>query len=147
MAILAIFSYLLFVFSLRYGAIGLVAEEKSIFFPETNTSVKVELAVSAAERKRGLMNRKKLEKNKGMLFVFSSADRQSFWMKNTLIPLDLIFFDDNWRIVDIKKNFAPCVNNPCEIYSSAVPAKYVLEINAGLADKDGIKVGQPAEIK
>ena len=96
---------------------------------------------------RGLMERESLAEDRGMIFIFSDEKIRSFWMKNTLIPLDLIFMAADGRVVDIKKDFLPCQSDPCETYSSAGPAKYVLEINAGQVDKNNIKPGDPAIIK
>jgi hypothetical protein len=82
-----------------------------------------------------------------MLFVFPAEATQSFWMKNTKIPLDIIFVSAAGKIVDIKNNFLPCLVSDCPSYTSAVPAQYVLEINGGLAQKRGIKIGDLLQIK
>jgi hypothetical protein len=120
-------------------------QEMQVFFPQSQAIFKVEIASSPIKRTRGLMWRQNLPVDHGMLFVSSSAEIQSFWMKNTLIPLDIIFIDADGKIVDIKRNFLPCKNDPCESYSSVRPAKYVLEINAGQAEK--IKIGDTMNIK
>ena len=62
-------------------------------------------------------------------------------MKNTLIPLDIIFIDKDWKIVSIQKNAQPCKADPCELFTSGGAAKYVLEINGGLSEKLGIESG------
>ena len=67
-------------------------------------------------------------------------------MKNTLIPLDIIFIDKNFNIVNIIQNTQPCTKEPCQIYSSLKPVQYVIETNAGFADKNNIKIGQKIEI-
>jgi uncharacterized protein len=109
--------------------------------------VYIEIADDPQERNRGLMFRKSLESNSGMLFVFEDTANRSFWMKNTLIPLDMIFIDNNLRIVDIKQNVQPCLHeNPCPSYPSIKPAKYVLEVNAGFVQQNNIKVGDRLEI-
>ncbi len=77
------------------------------------------------------MNRSFLCPDCCMLFVFEQSARQSFWMKNTLIPLDLVFLDANYSVVDVKNNFSPCTRDPCEVYASKAPARYVVEVNAG----------------
>jgi hypothetical protein len=146
LAISAVMAYLL-VILFRAADANSITMEKEVIFPEAGASFKVELAISPAERIRGLMGRKTLEAGRGMLFVFSLIEKQSFWMKNTLIPLDLVFLDSDYLVVDIKKNFLPCRSDFCEIYFSAAPAKYVLEINAGLVDEKGISIGQKAEIR
>lgn len=111
-----------------------------------NKEVKVEIADEPYEHARGLMFRKSLGQNEGMLFIFSDEEYRTFWMKNTLIPLDLIFIDSNLEIVDIKQDFQPCEQEPCETYTSLGPALYVLEVNAGFAERNGIKAGDSVAI-
>ncbi len=108
--------------------------------------VKVEIADEPYEHARGLMFRKKLAEDGGMLFILSDEDYRTFWMKNTLIPLDLIFIDRNAKIVDIKQDFQPCKQEPCETYTSKVPAMYVLEVNGGFTERNGIKAGDSVAI-
>ena len=102
-------------------------------------SVVAEIADDNMERAIGLMNRTSLEENNGMLFVWEDESPRSFWMKNTLIPLDMIFISANGTIVDIT-TMQPCKTLFCESYKSK-PAKYVLEVNAGFVEKHGVKVG------
>ena len=106
----------------------------------------VEIADSGIKRTIGLMNRTSLPQSSGMLFIFGSEDTVSFWMKNTLIPLDMIFISEKWEILNIKKKAQPCKVLDCETYSSDQPVKYVLEINGGLSDKFGIKEGDKVKI-
>ena len=89
---------------------------------------------------KGLMFRKNLLENEAMLFVFNQEGNHSFWMKNTLISLDIIFLDKNKKVVDIAKNTQPCQSDECPSYRNQQPAKYVLEIKAGLAEKIGLKI-------
>ena len=105
----------------------------------------VEIAKTEAQRQKGLMNRKELDRNKGMLFVFEKEEVHSFWMKNTLIPLDIIWIDSNGKIVFISQNAQPCHSFICPSVVPPNKAKYVLEINAGICQETGIKVGD--EIK
>ncbi len=88
----------------------------------------VELARTNIERQYGLMFRDKLCDNCGMLFIFDGEDRHSFWMKNTRIPLDMIFINSNLKIVDIL-HAVPCVEDPCKSYVPNENARYVLETN------------------
>ena len=106
-----------------------------------NDCFSVELAQTQEERSRGLMNRETLDQNQGMLFIFDEEKERSFWMKNTLIPLDIIWINKDMEVVDIKKNAQPCVQEECEIFESSNKAKYVLELNAGQSDKTNIKIG------
>ena len=102
--------------------------------------INVEIADDNAEMEKGLMFREKLNENEGMLFVFGEEALHAFWMKNTLIPLDIIFIDENFDIIDIK-HAVPCKAEPCELYKPSKPAKYVLEVNEGFAEKNSIGVG------
>lgn len=103
-----------------------------------NVFFDVEIAQTSEERAKGLMFRESMPENYGMLFVFDDDAPRSFWMKNTLIPLDMIFIDGNMTVVDVK-NAVPCKEDPCSTYSAH--GKFVLEINAGLAEKNGIRAG------
>ncbi|SDD54157.1 hypothetical protein SAMN04488071_0764 [Kordiimonas lacus] len=98
----------------------------------------VELALTPPAQARGLMFRAKLDPDKGMLFIFPEADMRSFWMKNTLIPLDIIFIRENGTIINIVENAEPRTLTPRE---SLAPAVAVLEIAGGRARALGIKPG------
>ncbi len=104
-------------------------------------------AKTPEEISKGLMFYKQLEKNKGMLFVFKKEGVYPFWMKNTLIPLDIIWIDENNKIVFIKNNAEPCKELNCENINPKVNAKYVLEINAGISKNIGLKIGDKAIIE
>jgi len=108
-----------------------------------DTSFYVELADDDNLRALGLMYRKKMSDEDGMLFIFPDAQLRAFWMKNTLLPLDILYFDANKKIVSISENTPPCKNTSsrCPNYPSKKPTKYVLEINAGLSKKYGFKPG------
>ncbi len=110
-----------------------------IYFPDGD-SVTAELAVTPEERAQGLMFRKKIEYDQGMLFIFDREDFYSFWMKNMLIPLDLIWLDGEKRIVHIERCLPPCEKEPCPSYQPKVPALYVLELKAGSAELRGLKI-------
>ena len=102
--------------------------------------INAEVADDNEERTKGLMFREKLDENDGMLFVFDNENYQTFWMKNTLIPLDIIFINKNLEVVDIK-NAVPCKEEPCTLYKSSKPAMYVLEVNGNFTAKNKIKLG------
>ena len=102
------------------------------------TSMAIEIAESEYETWTGLMYRKSMEENQGMLFIFPDVAMHSFYMKNTEIPLDLIFINENLTIVSFQKEAKPFDETSL---SSLVPIKYVLEINAGLADQWSLAVG------
>ena len=113
-------------------------------------SVYVDVADDPQERERGLMFRKDMEQNSGMLFVFGGTvdNNLSFWMKNTYIPLDIIFIDSDLRIVDVKEAVQPCLQQQetCPSYPSKQPAKYALEVNAGFVQQNKINIGDRLEI-
>lgn len=101
----------------------------------------VEIANTTAEREHGLMDRASMPADHGMLFVFPNAEPRTFWMKDTLIPLDMLFFDNAQRLVKVLQNVPPCRADPCPTYASMAPARYVLELNAGTAAKLGLRKG------
>ncbi len=107
----------------------------------------VELATTAKMRAHGLMDRDHLADNHGMLFVFAQQQPQAFWMKDTLIPLDILFFDKDRKLVSMQLNVPPCKMMPCPTYPSSKPALYVLELPAGTAVAIGASVGDVMTIK
>jgi len=111
-----------------------------------NQTFYLQKAVTINEKEKGLMNIEKLEEYNGMIFIFDDEQPRSFWMKNTLIPLDQIFINKNKVVVDIIHNFRPCISYDCPSYLSK-PAMYVIEINAGLAEKLELKEGDEIEFE
>lgn len=91
----------------------------------------VELAQTPDQWQQGLMGREVLGENKGMLFVFPDAAVHGFWMKNTLIPLDIVWLDAEGVVLHVA-TLTPCTADPCPITQPDVPAHYVLEVNAGV---------------
>ena len=100
-----------------------------------NQCLVVEIAFKEGERFKGLQFRKTLQKNYGMLFIFPKPQRYSFWMKDTLIPLDIVWFDFNRKVVHIEYNVPSCEKDPCPTYYPPLEALYVLEVNAGVANQ------------
>ena len=88
----------------------------------------VEIARSTKERRRGLMYRDRLDKRHGMLFIYQRVGYHRIWMKNTLIPLTVIWFDETKTAIDIKK-LIPCTTDVCPNFGVSKPSKYVLELN------------------
>ncbi len=99
--------------------------------------IKAEIASTEEQTTKGLMFRQSLADNEGMLFVYPDSAVRNFWMKNTLIPLDMIFITDNLTVAKIH-HAVPCTADPCPIYNSGEPVKYVLEINGNFTEKNGI---------
>ena len=102
----------------------------------------IELAMTKKQRAKGLMFRESLNHNHGMLFVFDDEGIQRVWMKNTLMPLDVVFMSIDKKVVSIFKHLQPCARDECIIYSAEKQAKYMLELNAGEIDKRNIVMGQ-----
>ena len=100
--------------------------------------VRVELARTDAERARGLMWREKLDPDAGMLFLFEESALHGFWMKNTLISLDMIFIGEDGRIVGVVERAAPGTTTPREV---GAPSRYVLEVNGGWSAARGVRAG------
>jgi hypothetical protein len=98
----------------------------------------IEIADTDYERETGLMYRSSMQSKEGMLFVFDDVSMHYFYMKNTEFPLDLIFVDDQMHIASFQKNAQPLNENSL---SSEVPVKFVLEVNAGMADKWSLEIG------
>ena len=109
--------------------------------------INVEVAQEEEELHRGLQFRKSLGPDSGMLFVFEKNWPYAFWMKDTLIPLDMIWMDDTRKIVHIEHNVPPCAADPCPKYPPGHEALYVLEISAGYAKKFGLQSGDTAEFR
>lgn len=107
--------------------------------------VYVEIADTPETRQQGLMFRESLEPDEGMLFIFDSEAEQVFWMKNTIIPLDMIFVNGSMEVVSIQEA-VPCREDPCTLYPSGKPAKYVVETNYGFSETNGIEEGTKVRI-
>ena len=104
----------------------------------TKVIIDIEIADTEYETQTGLMNRVSMQNNQGMLFIFPDSQPRSFYMKNTLISLDIIYIDDQMKIVSFQKNAKPMDESSLP---SGTPAKYVLEINGGLSDQLQLEVG------
>jgi len=101
----------------------------------------VEIADTQQKQALGLMFRDSMAADHGMLFVFPAEAPRRFWMKNTRIALDIMYFDKNLQMVSISADTPPCKTRQCPSYPSFAPAKYVLELNAGKASELGVGPG------
>lgn len=102
----------------------------------------VEIADDDEERARGLMFRDRMDETHGMLFVHDREEPQAYWMKNTRIPLDILYFDSQRRLVAQQRDVPPCsAGDACPSYPSGAPARYVLELNAGQAARLKLRDG------
>lgn len=105
---------------------------------KTISQIQIELAENPSKISMGLMYREKLAENQGMLFIFPDSQPRAFWMKNTILPLDMIFADSDGIIVTIQEHTIPLSE---ESYISEIPSKYVVEVNAGYVNAHDIKQG------
>jgi uncharacterized membrane protein (UPF0127 family) len=108
--------------------------------PSHTVTAQVEIARTPAQREQGLMGRTTLARNAGMVFLFSAPTRVRFWMKDTLIPLSIAFWNKRGRIVRIL-DMAPCRADPCKLYDPGVAFSGALEVNRGAFRRWGVRPG------
>jgi uncharacterized membrane protein (UPF0127 family) len=106
--------------------------------------VEVEVMRTPEERSRGMMYRRELAAYRGMLFIFDEEEQQSFWMKNTYIPLDMVFINGRLAVVGVVENAEPMTTTSRSV---AAPSRYVLEVNGGFARRHGIRAGTPVRLE
>lgn len=111
------------------------------------TCFQAEIADEYEEMKKGLMNRESMDQGKGMLFIFEKEGVYPFWMKNTSIPLDIIWMDGDGQVVFISRDTQPCESDTCPDTNPGRKAKYVLEINAGISERIRLEVGDVFEFR
>ncbi len=109
-------------------------------------TVRVEIADTPEARSQGLMGRRRLAPNAGMVFLFEEPTMNRFWMKNTLIPLAIAFWDQTGRIVAIR-DMAPCREDPCPLYSAGTAYIGAVEVNRGFFTAHGVRVGDRVELQ
>lgn len=129
-------------FVIAFASMGCEAQSQPQDLPRITLNagihnISAEVAQSPQERATGLMLRQSMPANQGMLFVFEQAEQQCFWMKNTLIPLDIAFVADDGTIINIEPMKPLSLDNHC----SAKPVRLVLEMNMGWFAKKGVSVG------
>ncbi len=107
----------------------------------------VEIADTREKQALGLMYRDTMPADQGMLFIFPNEAPRSFWMKNTRISLDIMYFDKDLKLVSISANTPPCRVSRCPAYPSSGPTQYVLELNAGIAKELGVSPGDRLTIE
>lgn len=117
------------------------------FAPDGGTVLlEVEIADEPSERARGLMGRERLPEDEGMAFLFDEESTSAFWMKDTLIPLSIAFWDRGGRIVAIV-DMPPCRADPCPRYSPGVPYVGAVEVNLGWFERNGVGIGDRVELR
>lgn len=112
---------------------------------EGSVLLTIEIAETPEQRSRGLMGRESLDEDSGMVFVFFEESSSGFWMKDTLIPLSIAFFDRSGTIVDIQ-DMEPCRSEPCDVYTPGSPYWGALEVNQGMFDEWGISEGDDISV-
>jgi uncharacterized protein len=117
----------------KQGELDILTQHEKVI-----SNLDIEIAATEYTREKGLMARTTMEENQGMLFIFDYPQVQTFWMKDTILPLDMLFVDENKKIVHIAYDAVPF--SEAQI-SSEKPAQYVLEVNAGYCKKHNIEVG------
>ncbi len=123
---------------------GVETDETEELLPVTlpnGTKFFVEVADTDQLREQGLMHRDHLASDRGMLFVFEREQIWAFWMKNTLIPLDVVWLDAEGRIVDVAEGMQPCETTPCPLYHPDHVSSFALEIAAGRYAEEGLQPG------
>ena len=128
------------------GVIACQAEPRVSITTQAGQQIEfvVEIADTPSKRAMGLQYRRDLAAHRGMLFLFPVEGRQSFWMKNTPLPLDMIFINRERKIAGIVERTVPF---SLDSRSVNAPSQYVLEINGGLSERHGIKVGDPVRFE
>lgn len=122
-------------------------KEENIFIENIamgDSVIKVEIAISEEEKKRGLSGRKFLPENQGLLFVFDKSGFYSFWMKDMNFPIDIVWLGNNLEIIDMGENLGP--ETYPQTFFPQRPAKFVLEVNAGWIKRHNIKLGMTAKV-
>jgi uncharacterized membrane protein (UPF0127 family) len=109
--------------------------------------LQVEVMVNDVDRQMGLMFRASLPAGRGMLFVFEQAGLYGFWMKNCKFPIDMVWLDDERKVVTVEENVPPCKKDPCPSYGGMQKALYVVEMGAGQAKREKVALGARLDFK
>lgn len=129
-------------------ALGLINPSPNVSLPQLEIGgkiIQIEIADTDAERIQGLSDRTSLPQDTGLLFIFPTPTTPGFWMKDMRFPIDIIWLDENWKIISIDKNLAP--ESYPKLFFPPSPIKYVLEVNAGFSDQNNLKIDDQAITK
>ena len=132
---------LMIIFTIGLFALDFYPKEK-VCFEDTKDCFWVDVVDNVEGRQNGLMDVKFLGGKEGMLFVFPETGNYSFWMKNTLIELDIVWVNSEKKVAYIEHSALPCLVENCEIYNPEVESKYVLEVRGGRMNELGIVIGE-----
>lgn len=141
---MAIIFLIFFVFLIAIAGLIFILKTKENKVCFKNDCYIVEIARTQKEKERGLMYRENLDKRQGMLFLNDKEGIYPFWMKNMKFPLDIIWLSSDFKIAFIARNVQPCGGEECLNIISDNPARYILEINAGEADRIDLQLGDKA---
>lgn len=122
------------------AAAGREAARAEVRFPHGRVWA-AEIADTPDRRERGYMFRREIGEGDAMIFVFPEDDVHSFWMKNTLVPLDMIWMDDDFTVIHIEASAPPCKADPCPGFGPPRKSRYVLEVKGGIVGREGLKIG------
>lgn len=136
---------LVFLFGLFYGISFFLGKPDQVCFK--GGCVDVQIAREKKDLEKGLQDRSFLSPSEGMFFVFPVNGRWDFWMKDTLISLDIIWLDEKQDVIHVEEGLPPCVTATCSSYGPEEESRFVLEVSAGGAKRLGIKIGDRAEYK
>ncbi len=117
------------------------AEPRGTVVLPSGRTLSVEVADTPEKRARGYMFRRSVPEGEGMVFLMDREGFHPFWMKNCLIPLDILWLDERWRIVHMERSVPPCEEDPCPSYVPMRRSRYVLEIGSGASDRLGLGLG------
>ncbi len=117
------------------------ASPRTIEIQLGQASYQVEIALTPAQRRKGLMYRDQLARNEGMLLVYARSGDHRVWMKNMLIPLRVVWIDDRFTVLSVQR-LDPCQASPCPVFSAPLPTRYILELND---DDHAVKPGDKVE--
>lgn len=138
----AVYGFALIIFGSLLVVSGVISardDRQKLIAPKG--AIAIEIAHTESERATGLMNRREMDKDSGMLFIFDSGNAKCFWMKDTFIPLDMVWLDDSKKVVFVHSSAEPNSETPI---CPDVTATYVLEVNAGRAEELGLSIGAQA---
>jgi uncharacterized membrane protein (UPF0127 family) len=128
------------------GSWGAAVDWAVAIFP-SGAEFSLEIAADPLSRARGYMYREQVGKGEGMLFIFDTSDRHGIWMMNCEVPLDIIWLDEAFRVVEIVRDLQPCeADKPCPSVQPLKPARYVIEVAGGTAAELDLQAGARIEI-
>jgi len=142
-AVAVILIILLFLYLISSNHV--IPHQVSVTF-DNSAPIRVTIVSSPADISRGLSFRERLPENEGMLFVFEPEGSYEIWMRDMSFPLDVIWLSKDLEVVHLEEDLPPCGQRYCRKYISPAPAKYILEVNAGYIEKNGVEVGNTMRV-